>query len=170
VSLWSEATLHAEGMWEPHYALADSLREDGQCAAAVSEYEQVVAMRPEHRDAHTNLGICLAQTGRTEEAERAFRRALAIDPTFARGYTNLGALALLTGDTVRARDAYLQAIAQDPTNVLARLQLAGLYEKTFHDYQSAARMCGEVRLLAPATPGVVECVERNQRLSADQGR
>ena len=76
VALWSEATLHAEGMWEPHYALADSLREEGQCAAAVSEYEQVIAVRPEHRDAHTNLGICLAQTGRTQDAERAFRRAL----------------------------------------------------------------------------------------------
>jgi cytochrome c-type biogenesis protein CcmH/NrfG len=170
VALWSEATLHAEGMWEPHYALADSLREKGQCAAAVSEYEKVIAARPEHRDAHTNLGICLAQTGRTEDAERAFRRALEIDPSFARGYTNLGALALLTGDTVRARDAYLQAIVKDPDNVLARLQLASLYEKTFHDYHSAARMCGEARLLAPSTPGVVECVERNQRLAAGDGR
>ena len=170
VVLWSEATLHAEGMWEPHYALADSLREDGQCAAAVSEYEKVVVMRPEHRDAHTNLGICLAQTGRTQDAERAFNRALEIDPSFARGYTNLGALALLTGDTVRARDAYLEAIAKDPNNVLARLQLASLYEKTFHDYHSAARMCGEARLLAPSTPGVVECVERNQRLANGDGR
>ena len=170
VALWSEATVHADGMWEPHYALADSLREDGQCAVAVSEYEKVVAMRPEHRDAYTNLGICLAQTGRTEDGERAFRRALEIDPSFARGYTNLGALALLTGDTVRARDAYLEAIVKDPDNVLARMQLASLYEKTFHDYHSAARMCGEARRLAPSTPGVVECVERNQRLAAGNGR
>jgi protein O-mannosyl-transferase len=170
VALWSEATLHAEGMWEPHYALADSMREAGQCAAAVSEYERVVSMRPEHRDARTNLGICLAQTGRTQEAERAFRRALEIDPSFARGYTNLGALALIVGDPVRARDAYLEAIVKDPDNVLARMQLASLYETTFHDYHAAARMCGEARLLAPATPGVVECVERNQRLAAGGGR
>ena len=170
VALWSEATLRAEGMWEPHYALADSLREAGQCAAAVSEYEQVVAMRPEHRDAHTNLGICLAQTGRRQDAEPEFRRALEIDPSFARGYTNLGALALLGGDPVRARDAYLEAIVKDPDNVLARMQLASLYETTFHDYHAAARMCGEARLLAPATPGVVECVERNQRLAAGGGQ
>ena len=50
--------------------------------------------------------------------------------------------------------------------MLARLQLASLYEKTFHDYHAAARMCGEARLLAPSTPGVVECMERNQRLAA----
>jgi hypothetical protein len=170
VTLWTEATLHAEGMWEPHYALADSLRERGECDRAVSEYRQAVALRPAHRDAHTNLGICLAQLGRPEEAERAFRQALAIDPRFARGYTNLAALALLSGDPARARDFYLQTLVVDHDNVLARMQLASLYENTFHDYHSAARMCGEARLLAPATPGVVECVERNQRLASGQGR
>jgi cytochrome c-type biogenesis protein CcmH/NrfG len=172
VALWTEASLHAASMWEPHYALADSLREAGNCGAAVPEYQKVVTSQPAHRDAHTNLGICLAQTGQLEEAERAFRRVLEIDPAFPRGYTNLGALALVAGDTTRARDYYREAIAQDPGNVLARMQLASLYEKTFHDYHAAARMCGEARLLAPSTPGVVDCVERNQRLaaSADAGR
>jgi Tfp pilus assembly protein PilF len=93
---------------------------------------------------------------------------LDIDPAFARGYTNLGALALVAGDTTRARDYYREAIAQDPANVLARMQLASIYEKTFQDYHAAARMCGEARLLAPSTPGVVECVERNQRLAAEK--
>jgi len=170
VTLWTEATLHAEGMWEPHYALADSLREQGDCGRAIAEYRQAVALRPAHRDAHTNLGICLAQLGQPEEAERAFRQALAIDPRFARGYTNLGALALLSGDTVRARDFYLQTLVVDHDNVLARMQLASLYENTFHDYHAAVRMCGEARLLAPSTPGVVECVERNERLASGQGR
>ncbi len=166
VALWTEATVHAEGMWEPHYALADSLREAGDCPAALQEYQRVVALHPAHRDAFTNMGICLAQTGQLEDAERSFRRVLEIDPSFPRGYTNLGALALVAGDTTRARDYYREAIAQDPGNVLARMQLASLYEKTFHDYPAAARMCGEARLLAPSTPGVVECMERNQRLAA----
>ena len=168
VRLWTEATLHAEGMWEPHYALADSLRERGRCDVAIAEYQKVVAMRAAHRDAHTNLGICLAQSGQLEQAESEFREALTIDPEFARGYTNLGALALIAGDVERARDFYLQALRIDRDNVLARMQLASLYEKSFHDYHAAARMCGEARLLAPATPGVAECVERNQRLASGQ--
>jgi hypothetical protein len=166
VALWTEATVHAQGMWEPHYALGDSLREAGDCTAALPEYRTVVALHPAHRDAFTNMGICLAQTGQLQDAERAFRRVLEIDPSYPRGYTNLGALALVAGDTTRARDYYREAIAQDPGNVLARMQLASLYEKTFHDYPAAARMCGEARLLAPSTPGVVECMERNQRLAA----
>ena len=168
VTLWAEATVRAEGMWEPHYALADSLREKGDCGAALAEYRAVVALRPEHRDAFTNLGICLAQSGEVAEAEQVFRRVLEIDPSFSRGYTNLGALALVAGDTARARDYYREALAQDPGNVLARMQLASLYEHTFHDYHAAARMCGEARSLAPSTAGVVDCVERNQRLAADK--
>jgi cytochrome c-type biogenesis protein CcmH/NrfG len=172
VWLWSEAAERAPAMWEPHYALADALREAGDCNAAALEYRRVVTINSEYRDAYTNLGICLARTQQFDEAEASFRRALEIDPGFARGYTNLAALALVRGDAERARSFYGEAIVRDPNNVLARMQLAKLYEQTFHDYHAAARMCGEARLIAPATPGVVECVERNQRLAAakDTGR
>jgi Flp pilus assembly protein TadD len=172
VRLWTEATIHASGMWEPHYALADVLRDSGDCESAIREYQTVVTMQPRHRDGYTNLGICLARIGRLAEAESALRRALEIDPTFPRGYTNLGALALTMGEHAAARDAYRQAIALEPQNVLARMQLARLYEAVFADFHAAARMCGEVRALAPSTPGVSECVERNQRLAAakDSGK
>lgn len=172
VSLWREATVQAAGMWEPHYALADALRESGDCAAAAVEYQTVVRMRPYHRDAQTNLGICLAQTGRLAEAEAAFGRALEIDPTFARAYTNLGALAVMAGQPERARDFYRRAVDVEPRNVFARMQLARLYEAVFGDFHAAARMCGEARALAPFTPGVTDCVERNQRRAAarDEGR
>ena len=170
--LWKEATVHAAGMWEPHYALADTLREAGDCTAAIPEYEVVVRLRPEHRDAQTNLGICLAEVNRFDEAEAAFRRALEIDPQFVRGYTNLGALALLNGQPERARDFYERALELESRNVLARMQLARIFETVFHDYHSAARMCGEARAIAPDTPDVAECVNRNQKRAAarDAGR
>ncbi|MCA1560225.1 MAG: tetratricopeptide repeat protein, partial [Acidobacteria bacterium] len=171
VTLWREATVRAAGMWEPHYALADVLREAKDCATAVPEYEAVIRYRPMDRNAHTNLGICLAEIGRFEEAEAAFRRTLAIDPNFVRGYTNLGALALVRGDVASARTAYQEAIEHDPRNVLARMQLARILETRFRDYHGAARMCGEARALAPTTPGAGDCVERNRKLaaSADAG-
>ena len=170
--LWREAVVHAADMWEPHYALADVLRESGDCSGAVKEYQAVVRMRPHHRDAHTNLGICLARLNRLEEAERAFAAALEIDPSFPRGYTNLAALALVAGDPARARELYQQAIAVDARNVLARMQLARIHETVFGDFHAAARMCGEARALAPFTPGVAECVDRNQRLARakDEGK
>ena len=164
-NLWRDAIRHAPDMWEPHYALGDTLRAAGDCSSAVAEYETVVRMRPRHRDAHTNLGICLAQTNRVAEADAAFHRALEIDPQYARGYTNLGALALLTGQPERAREMYLRALEIEPRNTLALMQLAGLYENVFKDFQAAARMCHEARAAAPATPNVTECIERNERLA-----
>ena len=135
------------------------------------EYAKVVALSPAHRDAYVNLGICLAQTGQLEEAERSFRQVLEIDPTFARGYTNLGALALVAGEMPGAPGTSIARRSRRiQNNVLARMQLASLYERAFHDYHAAARMCGEARAIAPSTPGVVECVERNQQLAAAKDR
>jgi Flp pilus assembly protein TadD len=168
VALWREASVRADGMWEPHYALADTLRQRGDCSAAIPEYEAVVKLRPNHRDAHTNLGICLAQMGRHEDAEQAFRRTLEIEPGFVRGHTNLGALALLNDRPDLARVHYEQALRLDPRSVLARMQLARLYETVFQDYHAAARMCGEARALNPQQPGVVECVQRNQQLAREK--
>jgi protein O-mannosyl-transferase len=168
ILLWTEAVSRAPGMWEPHYALGDALRDAGRCGDAVTAYQEVVRRRPGHRDAQTNLGICLAQTGRYAEAEAAFRTALEIDPAYPRGYTNLAALAVTVGDYDKARQMYLETLRVDPRNVFARMQLARLYQEVFKDYHSAARMCGEARALQPFTPGVVECVDRNQRLAIEK--
>jgi tetratricopeptide (TPR) repeat protein len=168
VRVWSEAVRRAPGMWEPHYALGDVLREADDCHAAIVEYQKVLELRPRHRDAHTNLGICFGRTGRLGEAEVSFRRALEIDPGFTRGYTNLGTVALLAGQPDRARDLFRKAIAMNPSSVLARMQLARVYESTYRDYAAAARLCGEVRAIDPKVPGAAECVERNRRL-ADAG-
>jgi Flp pilus assembly protein TadD len=172
VRLWSEAVLRSPGMWEPHYALGDALREDGRCDDAVAAYREVVRLAPGHRDAHTNLGICLAQVGEYKQAHTSFQTALSIDPAFPRGYTNLAALAVTVGDYDEARRMYLETLRVDPRNVFARMQVARLYEEIFKDYHAAAQMCGEARAIQPFTPGVVECVERNQRLAAakDGGR
>lgn len=170
VLLWAEAVEQSPGMWEPRYALGDVLRQRGRCVEAIPHYRVVVQLRPSNREAFTNLGICLAQIGRHQEAERAFRKTLDLDPGYARGYTNLGALALVEGKVDDARDHYLQAIVVDPRNVLARLQLARLYETSYHDYHAAARMCGEASSIAPTTPGIAECVERNRKLAQDNGR
>lgn len=169
VALWREAVGRSPGMWEPHYALADALRDRGACAAAIGEYQRAIEINPRYRDAHTNLAICLAQTGQYAEAEAALRRALEIDPRFTRGYTNLAALAVSQRDYELARSLYLKALEFDQRNVHARMQLAQLYELVFKDYDAAVRMCGEARAIQPRTRGVVECVERNLRLAAARG-
>jgi tetratricopeptide (TPR) repeat protein len=165
-TLWAEAAMAAPSTWEPHFAYADALREAGQCDRAIPEYRAVLDLRPRHRDAVINMGICLAQAGDATDAEDAFRTAIEIDPAWPRGYTNLAALAITRGEHQQARDLYREAIARDPKNVLARMQLAKLYESVFHEYELAARLCEEVRGIDPAASGTAECVDRNHRLAA----
>src|SRR5205823_4403404 len=127
----------------------------------MAEHRVVVKLRPGHREAVTKMGICLAQSGDAAGAERAFRTALDIDPSWPRGYTNLAALAITRGEHEQARDLYREAIARDAKNVLARMQLARLYESVFHEYGRAAEMCEQVLGIEPATSGAAECADRN---------
>jgi protein O-mannosyl-transferase len=170
IQLWAEAALAAPERWEPQYALGDSLREAGDCPAAIVHYQATLHLSPGHRDARTNLGICLAQTGRLAEAKVAFNEVLKVDPSFARAYTNLGSVAFVSGDHAAARDYYMKAISLENTNVVARMQLARVYEETFHDYRAAARLCAEVQAIAPATPGASECIQRNQKMADGKDR
>ena len=162
VSLWSEAVAAAPGAWEPHYQLADALRERGQCAPAVEQYRIVTRLRPDYRDAFNNMGICLAETRRIDAAREAFDRAVAIDPSFVRAHNNLGGLARLAGDPQEARRQFERALALDPANIVARRQLASLFETVFHEPAEAARLCREIVAIDPTAPGAAECVARNE--------
>jgi tetratricopeptide (TPR) repeat protein len=162
IALWTEAAERAPMYWEPHYSLGDALREQRRCGEAIGEYRAVVAMRPDHRDALNNLGICLAETGQLAAAREAFERALAVDPGFARAETNLGGLALLERDPQRARRHFERALVLDPASVTARRQLATLHETVLGNPAEAARLCREILAIAPQTPGAAECVARNE--------
>lgn len=170
VSVWREALAVSPGVWQSRYALADALRETGDCVAALPEYEGVLRDHPDHREGLTNYGICLGQLNRLPEAAAAFKRALAVDPLYGRGYTNLAAVALLEGNIDQARAHYEHAIVVDPTNVHARLQLARMFADRLQDFARAARLCEEARAISPSTPGVGACVDRNQALARAANR
>jgi tetratricopeptide (TPR) repeat protein len=161
--LWGEAVSHSPGMWEPHYGYADALREKGRCDLAIEQYETVLRLHPEYREALTNLGICYAEVRRFDESERTFTQLITLYPTWARGYTNFGSMEVTRGNYDKGRDYYLQALAQDPQAVVPRMQLARLDETVYHDYRAAARLCDEARAIDPAAAGARECSERNWR-------
>ena len=166
--VWAEAVRRSPGMWEPHYAYADALREKGECAAAVPEDEAVLRLKPGYRDALTNLGICYGQTGQFDDSERVFGQLLAAYPDWSRGYSNFGSLEVTRGNYDKGRDFYREAIRRDPQAVAARLLLARLQETVYHDYPSAARLCDQARAIDPAAPGAKECSERNWRKVSDR--
>lgn len=162
VRLWQDAARKAPGTWAPHYALGDALREQGRCREAMGAYEAAIRVLPTEPAAHTNLGICLAELRRYAEAYAAFAEAVRLDPRRPGVRLNLGLAATLAGDAEGARRHLLAALADDPRSVGARAQLAELYETVFHNREEALRLCREIQHLAPETPDIAACIERNR--------
>jgi tetratricopeptide (TPR) repeat protein len=162
VTLWRDACEQAPNTWAPHYALADELRLRGRCPEAIPVYYRAIEILDDQVDAYINLGICLAETGQPEQARHTFEQVLALDPGYAKAYNNLALLALRRGDGDEAYRLLQQALNHDPGNLRARLILAGLFEQVNRPAE-ALRLCREVRDLAPGTPGVAECIERNRK-------
>jgi hypothetical protein len=127
VTLWSDATAKAPHTYAAHYALAEALRERGDCAAAIIEYQRAVERVPDHPDAWTNLGICQAQTGALAEAEASLLRALALDPKRAGPHYNLGLLARMRGEPAAAHQHFVDAVRLDPGHEKAQRALSAGY-------------------------------------------
>jgi tetratricopeptide (TPR) repeat protein len=73
---------------------------------------QAIALRPDHRHAHNNLGLVLARSGRPEAALEEFRRA---GCTEADAHNNLAFALTLEGHWPEARSHYERALSLAPS-------------------------------------------------------
>jgi tetratricopeptide (TPR) repeat protein len=127
VTLWSDAAAKAPHTFAAHYALGDALRDQGDCRAAIVEYQRALERVADRPDGWANLGICQAQTGALAEAEAAFLRALALDPGRAGLHYDLGLLARMRGDAAAAHQHFLDAVKLDPNHDKAQQALSAGY-------------------------------------------
>lgn len=86
-------------------------------AEAEMNLRQAIALAPDHRRAHNNLGLVLAHGGREDEALAEFRRA---GCTEADARNNLAFALTLNGRTPEARQQYEQALAAEPSSAAAK--------------------------------------------------
>ena len=96
---------------------------------AEDAYKRVLALDPDHADAHVNLGRLLHERRAPAAAEPHYRRALALDPSHSVAAFNLGVALEDLGRIIEAIAVYERAIELDPDNADAHYNLAGLYEK-----------------------------------------
>lgn len=102
---------------------------------AARAYERALAGRPDHADAHNNLGRLIheghgggAPEGWLARAEGHYRLAICTDPSIALYWFNLGVAVEDQGRLAEARAAYEQALALDPSLADAHFNLARLLE------------------------------------------
>lgn len=109
----------------------------GRMDTAVTHYRAALALRPDHVEAHRNLGIILAARGRSDEAMAHFQRALTIRPNDSLTHNNLGSLFKSQGRFDEARAHYTRAIEINPALAVAHWNRAELM--TFHSDDAALR-------------------------------
>ena len=147
--------------------LGSALQERGAREEAIVAYRRAIRLRPSEQAAYMRLGLAQAELGRLSDARATFQTLLTLDPTSAVGHNGLGAVALLEHKPDEARRHYEDALAHHPNDVAARQSLAMLYETVWQNPAEALRLCEEVRRMAPRTPDIDACIERNRARLAD---
>ena len=116
-------------------------RRDGQ--TYVDRWLKVLALNPNHFEAHNNLGVIFQESGRQEEAITSFNNALSINPDYAEAHNNLGCLYQQTGKVEEAISSYREAIslksdyAEAYNNLGYGLQKSGNVEEAISSYRKA---------------------------------
>jgi Flp pilus assembly protein TadD len=171
VRLWLNAVERAPDIWVPHLMLGTTLQERGARDEAIVAYRRAIHLRPTEQAPYMRLGLAQAELGRLGDARSTFQALLSLDSTSAVGHNGLGAVALLERKPDEARRHYQQALVHHPADLAARQSLAMLYETVWQNPAEALRLCEEVRRMAPRTPDIDACIERNRaRLSNSPAR
>jgi tetratricopeptide (TPR) repeat protein len=112
------------------FARGISLEEDPNTQAqAITAYERVLELDPDHAAAHINLGTLRYNRQEYALAEKHYRRAIEVDRRYALAYFDLGNVLDETGRVREAIQSYTTALQLAPTYADAHYNLALAYEK-----------------------------------------
>ncbi|MCG8512370.1 MAG: tetratricopeptide repeat protein [Rhodospirillales bacterium] len=118
-------------------------------AAAAELLQSAIEAKPDHAEAHYNLGNCLRAMDRAEEAVSSFRAAIELEPGLAEAHNNLGITLAESGCLEEAVAAYAKAVELRPGHAAAHNNLAiALHELGRTEDAEAA--CRQAIALMPA--------------------
>jgi exopolysaccharide biosynthesis predicted pyruvyltransferase EpsI/predicted O-linked N-acetylglucosamine transferase (SPINDLY family) len=115
----------------------------GRLNEAEAVYKKVIALNPNHAEAHNNLGALFQSLSRFKEAEASYSRALVINPGLADAHTNLGSVLQKLDRLEEAETSYHCALAIKPNSATAHnnlgdvLRQLGRFEEAQVSYRNA---------------------------------
>lgn len=141
--------LKAQGEDDDLLHLAGTMAAElGDHAEAAKLLAPLVARRPDHVDAHYNLGNAQFALGHVDLAIESYRRAIELEPGLAEPYNNLGIALASLGRLSEAIEAYQHAIQAQPAHAGAHNNLGiALYQ---------------TGLLEPAALACLRAIELNE--------
>ena len=118
------------------FSLALTLHGTGRADAAVETLKRLIAIQPNHDDAHALLGEIYSDRGNIEPAVDAFQRSIAIRPNFWRHHRALGLAYFHAGEVPKAIAAFRRITELLPDSP-SGFQLVGLAHHSNGDLESA---------------------------------
>ena len=112
---------------KPDYAkaynnLGNALKDQGQLAEAVAQYQEALRLKPDYAEAHNNLGVALQDQGQLAEAVAQYQEALRLKPDYlaARGALVHGLQHLcIWEDLAEQAHGLIEAVAVNPVTGVA---------------------------------------------------
>jgi protein O-mannosyl-transferase len=126
VSIWEHTLAVARESYEAHMNMGIARHEQGELAAAITQYREAIRLRPHGEEAHNNLGVALADSGDIDGAVQAFLDGLAANPAQAASHYNVAVLLAGKGDVAGAVEHLQSALRINPGYAEARQELERL--------------------------------------------
>jgi hypothetical protein len=138
---WTDTVTYIEKLleFEPRYDVAQyqlgvEYLKQGRYAEAVSQFDKLLALRPNQRqrvitlktDTYDRWGQALAERGDLDGALTALNQARQLSPQRSRTYNGLGIIHYLRGELAEARNHWETAVQLDPDNLEAKENLRRL--------------------------------------------
>ncbi|MSR33199.1 MAG: tetratricopeptide repeat protein [Phycisphaerales bacterium] len=131
--------------------LAQQYHAQGALDKALSLYEQVLSIQPNHGDALCWLGVLRFQSGDSQNAIELLRRSTECRPAQAKFFYNLGKVHHTIGDIPEAITAYQRAIDIDPRQPQAHCNLANAQQMLGH-LDEALKQFERAMVACPTSP------------------
>ena len=145
-ALFRHALEVTEKNYIAHVSLGIELVRKGRIEEAISQYREVIRLKPDYALAHNNLGYALLRTGQLDEAISQYQEAIRLKPDYALAHNNLGNALYRKGRDNEAISQYQEVIRLKPDYADAHNDLGlALYRKgrtaeAINQFQEALRL------------------------------
>ena len=132
-----------QGNLDSHYAMGCYYQERKRHKLAITEFEKVILLDPEHVKAYNRMAISYDLLADFPRAIENYKKALSVDPDLDYVHNNLGYSYLLQGNPDSAIEAFQRAIALDAKNKRYHNNLAmaygekGQFDQAFEEFKEA---------------------------------
>jgi len=144
-------TLRDSNRADEEYRRGVECQNDSRPAQAMEYYRRALALRPNHPQAHNNMGVIQQEWGQLDAAARAYQKAIEAHPEFGLAWFNLANCFREDNRLDDAVEYYRRAQALMPADVQTRINLA-VALKDLRRFDEALAILDQLTQASPALP------------------